>query len=386
MPAKRRLKILVIPKWYPSEVHVKSGVFVEEMSKAVSALHDVTVLFAYPAPNRIKGNYEVLTEEHPGLKVIRVRYRNFLPLPGILETWLFNWWIKQLYKKLLAANYRPDIIHAHVYRAAPASLAIGKMSGAPVILSEHSLELLNHRELTPEFKFFAQRYLPRFSLVLPVSRVLAAGLKKLSPKIKIQILPNVVDTTLFFPTTTPAAKDQLKKILTVSLLMPVKGMPELLRAVKELSVERQDFTLEIVGDGLGRPTLEKFVTDNQLQDRIHFHGMKSKGEVAQMMRECTFFTLPSHMETFGCVFIEALACGKPVVTTQAGNMPDLINEERGLLVPPKDPVALKAALNKMLDQADSYPTEKISAYARENFSYQAVTAKLDRIYQEAKRC
>ncbi|MDD4178619.1 MAG: glycosyltransferase [Candidatus Margulisbacteria bacterium] len=381
-----QLNILIITKWYPSEAHPKSGVFVEELAKALSAQHQVTVLFAYPSPRPLKGFYEVQIEETPGLKVVRVRYRDWFPLPGILETALFNWWIKRIYKKVLAPTYRPDIINAHVYRSAPSALAIGKLTGAPVLLSEHSLELLDHQELTPEFKLFAQHYLPKFLRILPVSNALKKELEQFAPQVNITVVPNVVDTNIFYPAPAhdrPAT--QLKRILTVSLLMPVKGVAELLKAICRLKAKRQDFILDIVGDGIGRKALEDMVTEYQLERFVKFHGLKSKQEIAQFMRECAFFTLPSWMETFGVVFIEAMACGKPIVATRVGNIPALVNEERGLLVPPKDPVALEGALNKMLDSHTTYSSAKIAQYAKDHFSYPAVVAQLDQIFQEVLR-
>ncbi|MFH1386205.1 MAG: glycosyltransferase [bacterium] len=378
-----RLNILIITKWYPSEVHPKSGVFVEELAKALSARHNVTVLFAYPSPRPLKGFFGVQTEETPGLKIVRVKYWNLLPLPGILETFLFNWWIKRIYKKVLAPAYHPDIINAHVYRSATSALAIGKLTKAPVILSEHSLELLDQKELTPEFKLFARHYLPKFFQILPVSTALKNELARFAPQVKMTVVPNVVDTNIFYPapaqnkTTAP-----LKRILTVSLLMPVKGITELLTAVNRLKRKRQDFVLDIVGDGIGRKSLETIVTEHQLERFVKFHGLKSKQEIATFMRECAFFTLPSWMVTFGVVFIEAMACGKPIVATNVGNIPDLVNEERGRLVPPRDPVALEGALSWMLDNYTAYPSTKIAQFARDHFSYPAVAAKLDQIFQE----
>jgi len=378
-----RLNILTIPKWYPSEVHSKSGIFVEDLAKALSLRHNVTVLFVYPSPHKIKSFHEVQIEEKDGLRVIRARYRSFIPLPGILEAALFNWWTERIFRKVLAPTYKPDIIHAHVYRAGPSALKIGRLTKAPVILSEHSLELLAQQELTLEFRIFARRILERFSRILPVSEPLKKEMQKLAPKARYTVVPNAVNTELFHPASPKNRKDQrLKRILTVSLLMPVKGIPDLLKALSLLKEKRQDFILDIVGDGAGRKKLEALADACKLNGQVNFHGLRSRPEVARFMRECDFFVFPSRMETFGCVLIEAMACGKPIVATRAGNIPELVKDGTGILVPAKDPPALQAAINQMLDRSGDYSPEKIASYARDNFSYQAVTDRLGLIYRE----
>ena len=380
----KRLNILTISKWYPSEVHSKSGIFVEELAKAVSSWHNVTVLFVYPSPRKIKGSYEVQIEENGSLKVIRARYQNYFPLPGILETALFNWWTKQIFNKVLAPSYKPDIIHAHVYRAGPSALAIGKLANCPVLLSEHSLELLEHKHLTLEFRIFAKHILNKFSRILPVSAALKARMQSLAPDVKYEIVPNVVDTNLFSPATPPLPpQHSRKRMLVVSLLTPGKGIHDLLKALSLTKANRQDFILDIVGDGPESQRLKQLTNIYKLEDNVVFHGMRSKEEVAGFMKNCDFFVLPSRMETFGCVFIEAMACGKPILSTKAGNIPDLVKEEFGVLVPPQNPQALQQAINHMLDNFNRYPSQKIAEYAKSNFSYQAVASQLDRIYKEA---
>jgi len=101
------------------------------------------------------------------------------------------------------------------------------------------------------------------------------------------------------------------------------------------------------------------------------------------MRNCDFFVLPSLYENFGVVYIEAMACGKPVIGTNAGGPVEIINKETGILVPPKDQESLINAINYMLDHYQEYSSEKISRYAKENFNYEVVGKKIDEIYRRA---
>ncbi len=122
-----------------------------------------------------------------------------------------------------------------------------------------------------------------------------------------------------------------------------------------------------------------------LENVIKFHGYKDKKEIAEFMRNADLFVLPSEWENQPCVLIEALASGLPVVASEVGGIPEFINDSVGILVPPKDTQKLSAALDYMLDNFHRYDPEKIAAYARENFSYEAVANKLVNVYKRIIR-
>ena len=115
---------------------------------------------------------------------------------------------------------------------------------------------------------------------------------------------------------------------------------------------------------------------------MKFHGLKTKKEVAEFMKKCDFFVQASLYETFGVTYIEAMACGKPIVATNLPVLRELVNKEKGILVPPRDVNALVKAIDYMLDHYQNYSSERISEYIKRNFSYKVVGKKLDDIYRE----
>lgn len=138
----------------------------------------------------------------------------------------------------------------------------------------------------------------------------------------------------------------------------------------------------IVGDGPNKQEYEQLTEALGLSDVVQFHGLlQTKPEVAKFMRQCDIFVLPSLVETFGAVLIEAIACGKPVVATDSGGPKEIITDEVGRLVPPGDPDALAKALDYMLDHSEDYPSQRIAEYARERYSYQVVGKELERVYK-----
>lgn len=222
----------------------------------------------------------------------------------------------------------------------------------------------------------------RADAILPVSDNLRKQIEDYGVNNRFWVVPNVVDTKVFYPLLNREKKeDEIKSILLVALLTPIKGVTYLLAALNHVKGTRKDFILDIIGEGSGRDECEKISADLGLNSIVRFHGSKPKEEVARFMRNCDFFVLPSLAETFGVVLIEALASGKPVVATNIGGPGEIINEEVGRLVPPKDVKALAEAIDYMLDHYRDYFSENIARYARGRFSYEAVGQMMDGIYR-----
>ena len=162
----------------------------------------------------------------------------------------------------------------------------------------------------------------------------------------------------------------------------MKGIPYLLNALAVLKKKREDFHLDVVGYGPYREEYERMVINLGLSDKVKFHGMKTKREVAKFIKECEFLVLPSLYESFGIVLLEAMACGKPVITTLSGGQKEFVNENTGILVPAKDVNALASAIDYMLDNYHKYSPQRISKYVREAFSYKTIGKLLYNAYIE----
>lgn len=372
------MKVLFIPAWYPSKKNPVAGIFVKEHTKAASLYNEVTVLYAEVCNRNIKGLWHKVSDSiEDGVRTIRIEYRRS-PIPKT-NYFIYIWSIKQAFKQL-KENWRPDIIHAHVYSAGVPAVLLGRKYKTPVIITEHSSSFPRHT-LSRLNILKAKFAMNRATMILPVSDDLRKHIESYGICNKFKVIPNVVDTELFYPNLV-ISKSTTKRMLLVALLSPVKGISYLLEALSKLKNKREDFVLDIVGDGPNREEYEELTRKMGLEGKVKFHGLKSKKEVAEFMRKCDFFILPSLTETFGVVYIEAMACGKPIIASDLPVLRELINKERGILVPPEDIDTLKKAIDYMLDHYQDYSSEKISQYAKDNFSYETVGRMLLKIYQE----
>jgi colanic acid/amylovoran biosynthesis glycosyltransferase len=145
------------------------------------------------------------------------------------------------------------------------------------------------------------------------------------------------------------------KILCVAAHKPYKGLPVLIEACRILRDKGVSFVCDIVGDGPMRAELESMIRAANLESVVRIAGARPQEEVTRMMAEASVFALPSiiapdgQMEGIPVALMEALASGRPVVTTAISGIPELVeNEVNGMLVPPGDAAAFATALELVL--------------------------------------
>jgi glycosyltransferase involved in cell wall biosynthesis len=379
MEKHRKLRVLFLPAWYPTEENPVAGVFIKEHAKAVSLYNDVVVLYSEEAGKGVKGLYETISDKiEDGIKTVRIK-RKKSPLPKTSFI-IYIWSIIAAFRRLLKEGWIPDVIHAHIYFAGVPAVILGKIYKMPVIITEHWSTF--PRYTLRKFDVLKARFaMNRAKIILPVSQNLKEAIESYGIRNRFRVVPNVVNTEIFYPSLNKNKSDK-KKILLVAVLSPIKGIPYLLQALAQLKEKRQDFVLDIVGDGPNRQEYEEMTEKLELDKMVKFHGLKTKVEVAGFMRQCDFFVLPSLWENLPCVLIEAMASGIPVIATDVGGVKEMINENVGILIPPKNTKALEEAINDMLSDRANYSPEKIAKYAKGKFSYPAVGQQLDAIYRE----
>jgi glycosyltransferase involved in cell wall biosynthesis len=169
----------------------------------------------------------------------------------------------------------------------------------------------------------------------------------------------------------------------VGRLIPIKGHDDLLDALTLLGAD-VPFTLDVVGDGELRATLEARAAALGLADRVRFRGRVSP--VAPAFEDAAIVVVPSHGEGFGLVALEAMERGRAVVATAVGGLPEIVEDGvTGLVVPPRDADALAAALRTLL--GDPARVAAMGAAGRrravEEFSQARCTDRTEALYEAA---
>jgi len=270
-----------------------------------------------------------------------------------------------------------------------------------VTFSHGPLVVWFHSEVVrPQWKYellyrpFLRRVLSRASRIVVSSPRLAGYARELSDfRHKCVVIPFGLDTSHLAET--PAIADRAAaiarefpgpRVLFVGRLVPYKGVDVLIDAMA--SVEA---TCLIVGDGPLRASLESHAASRGVSSRVRFLGGVSDADLAAHLHACDLFVLPSvtRQETFGVVQLEAMACGRPVVSTDLETGVPWVNqhETTGLVVRPGDAAALAAALTRL--SADPALRERFGAAGRarvaSQFTVEAMTRATTALYEEVVR-
>ena len=360
------MKVLVVTTAYPTPAAPATGVFVREHARAAALHADVAVLHLDRSHDH-RGLPRLQRVEDEGLPTWRVTYPwSPTPVSAVLH------FVAAARGRLAVrrAGFRPDVVHAHFFLAAvPAAL----LWRAPLVVSEHWSVFLpeDPLELTPLLRRAAEFAYRRADVVLPVSEALRRGIEAqgLAAR-RFEIVRNVVDTQLF----TQGSSARNGRLLAVGLLYEAKGYDVLLPALGGLD----GVELDIVGDGPLRGELERLATASGVADRVRFHGLQPKREVARMMREAQLFVLASRYDNNPCAVMEALAAGLPVVATAVGGVPELVTAANGRLAQPGDPEALASEIRAAFEA--SYDRAAISADARARYGMEAIGDQLAHVY------
>jgi glycosyltransferase involved in cell wall biosynthesis len=146
-----------------------------------------------------------------------------------------------------------------------------------------------------------------------------------------------------------------------------KGFDEVLEALPELARERSDIAYLICGDGPDRPRLEAKAAALGIMDRVRFAGFVSEGQKGDFYRLADAYVMPSRGEGFGIVFLEALACGLPVLgSTADGSREALLDGAVGELVDPDDRDAIRNGILRTLVRGKHVPPE-LEQFSQDSF-------------------
>lgn len=190
------------------------------------------------------------------------------------------------------------------------------------------------------------------ALVLGTPKSLDVLHKPERMKEKIFLVNQGVDTDHFAPAANTSAGNDDQHILFVANLWRRKGILTLLEAFEKVAERLPNSRLTVVGSGGIEAEVHRRADALKCRSRITFIKHISRQELPAALRDCTVYCLPSHGEPLGGSMLEAMACGKPVVATNAGGLGLLVREEGGRKAPPRDAAALAQALIEILSSPE----------------------------------
>ncbi len=215
-------------------------------------------------------------------------------------------------------------------------------SDVPGYDSENLMLQILHRILRPN----SRKILGRAAHVVANSRSLCTLALRSYPDLPISVITNGIDTTSYFPGKKRIFGDQRVRALSVARLVKRKGLKTMLRAMAR--VRAAQATLDVAGDGPLLDELKQLAVELGMESKVKFLGALGRDELKRAYQRADFFILPSLSESFSMSLLEAMASGLPVIASNVGGIPELVNpDENGILVAPGDAEALSTAVERM---------------------------------------
>ena len=376
-----KLTVALLTREYPPDVYGGAGVHVEYLARELSGLVSLTVHCQGAArPGAVAHQpWELLAGANQALQTISADV------------------------SMASAAAAADVVHSHTWYANLGGHLAALLSGAPHVVTVHSLEPLRPWKAEQLGGGYAlsswceRTALESAAAVIAVSEGMRADLLGCYPAVpadRVRVIRNGIDTREYAP---DSGTDVLERygadpgrplVVFVGRVTRQKGLPVLLRAAARLDpgtqlmlCAGQPDTAELAAEVTG---LVQDLLDTR-SGVIWLSGMLARREVIQLLSHATAFVCPSLYEPLGIVNLEAMACGTAVVASRVGGIPEVVADgETGLLVPPGDPVALADAVNALVrDQALAAAMgQRGRERAVAEFDWAGIARQTVRLYEE----
>jgi glycosyltransferase involved in cell wall biosynthesis len=392
------MNVFHIPSWFPSKSEPLDGVFVEEQIIALSELNpDLKNIISkwghfdsyFPIKKpwkifevliwRLLNRLSEIRKKEFYFEIITpvISWHHKLPFGGDLRLINSN---RVNLKKAIDHFGKIDLIHAHIsYPAGYLAYILSKEFKIPYCITEHMgpfpfPSLLKNGKPIPKL----QMALDNSSAIISVSQSLKQKISEFTSS-KNYFIPNLVNEKLY-----TLQKFDSKKFIffTLAGMNKGKGIDHLLMAISIWKPSNDKFKFIIGGEGPDLNYFKKIAKNLNVNNLIEWVGFIKKESTPYFFNNCHVFVLPSLHESFGIVYAEANACGKPVIATKCGGPESIVNDLNGKLIKVGDPEELAKTMQYMAENYSKYDPILIRKDFENRFSRQVVVKKITDVYQE----
>ena len=379
------MHILILPSGYPTKEEPLRSIFFKEQALALKdGGHKVGVIYSETRritninyKNLKRNHFQITFNDEEGVNTVRLHGWNILMMRNFLGV---NLWVKQtlsLYEKYVKIYGKPDIIHVHcgLYGGLAAKVIKDKYS-IPYVITEHSSTILNNSLNDYNKQVLTVAYNSANKLI-SVGEKLKSSMKNYTNN-DIVVIPNIVNTDGF--KVDKEHKREKFRFVTVAYLKKNKRIDLVIEAFNKIKEKYKNIELYIGGDGPEKINIQQMIDKYNLKDDVHLLGEVLREDLPAVMGNSDWFVLPSMYETFGVVYIEALACGVPIIATKCGGPEDFFNENLGYMINVEKLNELYDAMEKIINNNSKFNSNEISEYIKNRFSRKVIVKELEEVY------
>ena len=391
--ATERTRVVVVTWLFGYPWDPTRGIYNQQQFDRLAKQVELSVMVAVPWTVVLRNFAAFMSARRsPSLRDYPIRYFVSFHLPGIGRSLSGVLYLLSLITQLGVPIVRARahcLIGSWSYPDGFATSVLGKILRIPVVLKIHGSDV-NLYTLNALRRWQIRVACNGAYKTVCVSQALGDRLIAIGvDRKRVAVNYNGVDQQRFTDSEQAPARLELNiaahvpVILFVGNVLDSKGAADLLEAFVKLRERRPTAQLIYIGDGADRLSLEQRVRRLNLADAVRFTGKQDHALLVRWYVAADLLCLPSHAEGVPNVILEAMACGRPVVASCVGGIPEVLPPFAGRMVAPRDTNALAIALDEAL--ADSWNSAKIVAHAR-NFTWTRNVATMhDIVMRAAKR-
>jgi glycosyltransferase involved in cell wall biosynthesis len=402
------MNLFIIPSWHPHRCFPWEGSFLVEQAEAIAETRpgwNVGVSL-WGQGEGFVSTAHLLKSPRCLLDALALRPGARESAPNLVEFMTPTlWWPERAFggnrAALLNANRRNlecaigrfgrvDVIHAHVsYPAGWLAMKLGAETGIPYVLTEHMgpFPLPVYARRDGRLKSVLREPLERAAARIAVGPTLARTIADFGLP-EPELIPNLVDERLY---RNEAAPDPGHfTFFTLCAMDPLKGVSDLLKAAARFigdlpGRDRPRARFRIAGAGPLLAHHRREARELRLDSCITWLGQLPRERAREEFARCDCFVLTSRHESFGIVFVEAGASGKPVIATRCGGPETIVTPENGVLLGVGDLEGVAGALRFMFENGRNYDPEQIRRQTLERYGREAVVSRLEAVYRRVLR-
>ncbi len=372
---------LVIGRAFPDQKTGMMGIFEFEQAVALKK-QGLKTVYCYCDNRSIKSlrQYDYQQFEKDGVLV----YGYHFPIGGlprgVFDFFKEKWTLKML-KNAIRENGIPDVIHIHfpLLNLNHKIWDYLKSLNIKIVITEHWTKVQT-KEIEDYRIDLLKRIVQEADSFICVGELLKQGVQELTNTDKrIKVIPNMLNENFYYKEREKGNNDYY--FITVGRLVDVKRFSFAIEAFAKAFSDKEYVKLHVVGDGPLYSKLEQQIKDLNMQERIILHGFLPRRKTAELIRESDAFVSASILETFGVPFIEAMACGKPVIGIERGPIDGYMNERNSIQFKQDNLESLIDTFKTLYNNRNFYNEEFISNQTKNSFSEEIIAEKLIQVYK-----
>ncbi|PGX10516.1 glycosyltransferase [Bacillus sp. AFS033286] len=374
------MHVLCIASWYPTKSEPLKGTFFQEQFEALAKQGvKVTVLAIDFRSFRKVRKWGLSYSVENNIETFRLS----LPL-GPLPIGIYKMILSSVYKYVYNVITRKvgkiDIIHAHAVNCAGIlGRMMGNYSGIPMIVTEHSTGLYKVSKNHKEKNIYRETY-NSAEKVISVSPAFSECIAEIKgDQHNIMYIPNMIDFKHFYNRNN---REKEFVFISIGFLTFKKGMDIVIKGFAEFNDKYPNSILKIVGHGQELENLQTLTKKLKKENSIEFVGAVARKDLPEVLSTANCLSMGSRLETFGLIFIEALACGLPIIGTACDGPKVIINEKNGIIVEIDCPEEMSKAMKSIYENYNKYNPDLIREDAERKYSENSVSKRIVNLYKQ----